>query len=154
MTATVVSLSGVSRSAFSRQNPGASSTGPHALWHSYPRIMPPPIIRSPHGTPFEFCLSLYSILHTQYSHSWPTGQLINRSTGVPLTFALLHRSSAPLCTFAPFGSSPYTPYSSQPVPSVGLSALRNPHSVILSSTFARSSHLSARASLFPPSKTA
>ena len=27
-----------------------------------------PIIRFPYGAPFEFCLSLYSILHTRYSH--------------------------------------------------------------------------------------
>ena len=44
-----------------------------------------PTIRFPYAAPFEFCFSLYSIHHTQYSHFWPTGQLINRSTNVPLS---------------------------------------------------------------------
>ena len=72
-------------------------------------IWPQPTIRSPYGVPVEFWLSLYSILHTQYSLVFysseppcllclplvnvptcqlasssaaflPTGQLINRST--------------------------------------------------------------------------
>ena len=51
VTATVVGLSGVSRSAFSRQNPGASSSGPRAL-----ESCPPPTIRFPYAAPFEFCL--------------------------------------------------------------------------------------------------
>ena len=46
---------------------------------------PSPTIRFPHGAPFESCLSLYSILHTQYSRDCTFAQAAGRR---------------PICTFA------------------------------------------------------
>jgi len=143
----VVSLSVVSRSAFSCRNPGANSLGP-----SSPPVMPQPIIRSP--------VSLVSLSFARHPspeaatrHPKRSLVLINRASGplaciavslvnvstcqhvpsrkrlspcqlahVPprgsaaLTFALLHRSTAPICTFAlslsgpqVLGSSSFSP---------------------------------------------
>ncbi len=107
---TVVGLSGIGRLAIGNQRPGASSTGPRSLRPVVSsNFSPQAIIRSPSAAPFEFCLSLYSILHTRYSRpSYP--RVLEPSGPRVLAYAPSSFHPSSFIPHPPSSAYPHAPY--------------------------------------------